>query len=370
MLSIYIHIPFCKTKCPYCDFYSARPTEEAVMDEYTRAVCERVKMYGERYAHRTVGTVYFGGGTPSVIGAERLCSMLSAVKSAFSVIEMAEITAECNPADGNEKFFTELKSGGFNRISMGMQSANADELKCLGRRHSAEDVRMAVNAARGAGFDNISVDLMLALPNSSTSTLERSISFCEQLGADHVSAYILKIEPGTPFAAAADSMVLPDDDGAADQYLFMVERLRALGYEQYEISNFTRPDKESRHNLQYWRCGEYIGIGPAAHSFVDGKRFFYPRDMESFMQGNEPVYDGDGGGFAEYAMLVLRLSEGLRRESCEKRFSDGAERYNEVLGAAMRLPKQLVHSDEDGIALTAEGFLVSNTILAEILPDD
>ncbi len=368
MLSVYIHIPFCKSKCPYCDFYSARPREESALEQYKEAVCARLFSYGEKYGRRAVGTVYFGGGTPSVFGAGRLCAVLDALRSSFDVQPDAEITAECNPADVDTAFFETLRAGGFNRISMGMQSANADELCVLGRRHTAKAVEEAVEAARAAGFDNISVDLMLALPHSDCETLARSVDFCAALGADHVSAYILKIEPGTDFARRADALALPDEDGAADQYLFAVERLASLGYRQYEISNFARPGRESRHNLQYWRCGEYLGLGPAAHSFVDGRRFYFPRDLAGFLAGNEPVDDGAGGDFSEYAMLTLRLSEGLSRVECARRFPDGEAQFEAVCARAGRLPKRLLRAGHEKIALTAEGFLVSNSVLAALLP--
>lgn len=370
MLSVYVHIPFCKSKCPYCDFYSACPKDENILEQYTQTLCARIESYGEKYAHREVGTVYFGGGTPSVLGAEKLSRILSAVKAAFSVHPDAEVTVECNPADVDRAFFETLKEGGVNRISMGMQSANADELHLLGRRHTSEDVKCAMQAAREAGIDNVSVDLMLALPDSDCEKLGKSIDFCAELGADHVSAYILKIEPGTPFWKMADSFCLPDEDGAADQYLFMVEKLSEHGYSQYEISNFTKPGKESRHNLQYWRCKEYLGIGPAAHSFVNGKRFFFPRDLKLFMNGAEPQKDGIGGSFSEFAMLALRLSEGLQRTVCAQRFENGESLYRSILEKAEKLPKPLIAADEDKIALTAEGFLVSNTVLTEILPEE
>ena len=241
--SLYIHIPFCKSKCPYCDFYSARPEEDDIFDRYLAALCARLAVYGEKYGERLLHTVYFGGGTPSVFGAKRLCRVLEKVKEQFNVAENAEIATECNPADVDVSFFETLKRGGFNRISMGMQSANEAELKILGRRHTAETVREAVKAAREASIDNVSVDLMLGLPNSSLETLKSSIDFCAALEADHVSAYILKIEPGTPFAK--QELNLPDEDGTADQYLFAVNELKKRGYDQYEISNFARPGKES-----------------------------------------------------------------------------------------------------------------------------
>ena len=239
-------------------------------------------------------------------------------------------------------------------------------MKILGRRHTAETVREAVKAAREASIDNVSVDLMLGLPNSSLETLKSSIDFCAALEADHVSAYILKIEPGTPFAK--QELNLPDEDGTADQYLFAVNELKKRGYDQYEISNFARPGKESRHNLQYWRCGEYLGLGPAAHSFMEGRRFYFPRDLEGFLNGNAPADDGAGGGFSEFAMLSLRLTEGLQRKICETRFENGGALFDEVLEGCKYLPKNLIHADYERISLTAEGFLVSNAILAEILP--
>lgn len=369
MLSVYIHIPFCKSKCPYCDFYSARPQETCALEQYTQAVCTRIFSYGEKYNHRAVGTVYFGGGTPSVLGAQRLCEILKAVQTAFAVQADAEVTAECNPADVSLDFFKTLKAGGFNRISMGMQSANPEELRVLGRRHDTETVRRAVKAAREAGIDNVSVDLMMGLPSSTCETLAHSVDFCAELQADHVSAYILKIEAGTNFAKRVETLNLPDEDAVADQYLFAVNRLRKLGYEQYEISNFTRPGKESRHNLQYWRCEEYLGIGPAAHSYIDGKRKYFPRDLAGFLAGNEPIEDGTGGEFAEFAMLMLRLSAGLRRQECVRRFPNGGALYDEIRERASNLPKSLIMADDEKIAMTPEGFLVSNAILTEILPD-
>ena len=365
--SLYIHIPFCKSKCPYCDFYSARPEEDDVFDRYLAALCARFEAYSKQYGGRPLHTVYFGGGTPSVFGAERLCRVLEKVKSCFDVTENAEITTECNPADVDVSFFETLKRGGFNRISMGMQSANEAELKVLGRRHTAETVREAVKAAREAGIDNVSVDLMLGLPNSSLETLKSSIDFCAALEADHVSAYILKIEPGTPFAK--QELKLPDEDGTADQYLFAVNELKKHGYDQYEISNFARPGKESRHNLQYWRCGEYLGLGPAAHSFMEGRRFYFPRDLAGFLNDNAPVDDGAGGGFSEFAMLALRLTEGLQKGICEARFENGGALFDEVAESCVHLPKNLIHVNHGQISLTAEGFLVSNAILAEILPE-
>lgn len=368
MLSLYIHVPFCRKKCPYCDFYSAPPENGAALDIYTDALCARLAAWGEKLRRREVHTVYFGGGTPSVLGADRLTNLLQAAKRSFAVRADAEITAEANPADLTPGFAEKLLAAGFNRLSLGVQSGNDEELAVLGRRHDAAGARRAVETARSAGFQNISVDLMLALPRSDGRTLQSSLDYITSLEPEHISAYILKIEPGTPFAARAHTLGLPDEDAAADQYLRTVETLKKHGFAQYEISNFCRPGRESRHNLQYWRCGEYLGLGPGAHSFVEGRRFFYPRDLEAFLAGAEPTDDGEGGGFSEYAMLALRLTEGLLRRDCAARFADGEQKFGEVLERAKRLPKPLIRIEEDRIAFTAEGFLVSNTILAALLP--
>lgn len=363
-IGLYIHIPFCDGKCPYCDFYSMRGTA-ASMDAYTDAVCAALRDWGARTSD-PVDTVYFGGGTPTLLGADRLNRMLDAAFAAFSVVPGAEITAEANPGFAQEALFRAMKTGGFNRLSMGLQSADAAELRFLGRRHTAAQAAAAVYAARNAGFTNLSLDLMLGLQGQTADSLRRSIDFCAALDVPHISAYLLKVEPHTVFGTHADKLMLPDDDAQAALYHTACDALRAHGYAQYEISNFARPGFASRHNLKYWHDEPYLGIGPAAHSFLDGRRFYYPRDIRRFESGEAPIADGNGGNFAEYAMLALRLTEGLRSDACRARF--GYDIPDAICRAAQPLVRVgLVRQTETGLALTEDGFLLSNAVIGRLL---
>ncbi len=361
MPGLYIHIPFCARKCPYCDFYS-RPASAPVMEAYTRQASAVL----ERWAGASLQTVYFGGGTPDLVGAKRLAGLLVDAQKMFSIPPDAEITTEANPTRVDKAFFSELRRGGFNRLSMGLQSADEDELRLLGRAHSPEDAAQAVRDAQAAGFQNLSLDLMLGLPGGSKEKLRRSMEFAAGLGVQHISAYILKIEPGTPFAS--QGVVLPDGDEVADQYLFCVEELARLGFAQYEISNFARPGFESRHNLTYWRGDEYIGIGPGAHSFWSGRRFYFPRDLQAFLQGGSPVDDGPGGSIEEFAMLNLRLTWGLLRADCLEKFGGaGSAAFDRIQQNARACPPHLLRRELERLSFTPEGFLVSNALLVRLL---
>lgn len=388
-LGLYLHVPFCDGKCPYCDFYSLQ-ADGALMDRYVRGM-ERAFAGGHTKGgtgradvgqaadaapigavrgetRLPVQTVYFGGGTPNLLGAERLVRLLEAGKRAFLVSPGAEITAEANPTQVDAAFFRALREAGFNRISMGLQSAQEEELRLLGRKHTARDVERAVAAARQAGFENISLDLMLGLPGGSRESLRGSIDFAAGLGVEHISSYLLKVEEGTPFAARG--VQVPEDDETADQYLFCVNELAKRGYAQYEISNFSKPGRESRHNLVYWRGEEYLGFGPGAHSFFGGRRFFYPRDLKAFLEGSPSCPDGEGGSPEEFAMLNLRLTRGLRREDCRARFGSAGERmFETALGNTKKCPPGLVRADETSIFFTPEGFLMSNALILRLLPE-
>lgn len=365
MFGIYIHVPFCSGKCPYCDFYSVEQSPEA-MDQYTARVAEILRA-GGKTAPR-VDTVYFGGGTPSLLGARRLEKILEGILRAYSLNVNPEITLEANPTGVTREFFAQVYRAGFNRLSMGLQSAHPEELRFLGRAHSPEDVIAAVDNARAGGFQNISLDLMMALPGSTRERLGKSIEFAAALAPEHLSAYLLKIEPGTPFARR--TLKLPTEEESAGEYLFAVNRLGELGYAQYEISNFSRPGYESRHNLLYWTGREYRGIGPGAHGFENRRRYFYPSKLEAFLQGNSPEDEGPGGDFEEYAMLNLRLTQGLARRACVERFGEEANQwFTRMAGKAGRLPKTLVEREEDRIHFTPEGFLVSNALIGALLSE-
>ncbi len=363
---LYLHIPFCKAKCPYCDFYSVKFTEEQA-GAYTAAVLRAMELAPK--TELSVDSIYFGGGTPVLLGAERLLSMVAAARKQFAVTEDCEITLEANPAAMTLEELRLLREGGFNRISIGVQSAVDSQLKTLGRLHSSMEAVDSVKMARIAGFDNISVDLMLGTPEQNEEAIQLFCdSFCPLV--EHVSAYLLKVEEGTPFGRQHMERFCPDEDRSADLYLCAVHELEKRGFAQYEISNFAKNSLVSRHNTRYWDCSEYLGIGPAAHSFWNGERRFFPRDLDYFITAENPwslwKLDDLGGDFFEYAMLRLRLTEGLHFSSCK-------ERYPEVDLTALKeaakplLEHGLVVMNNEHLALTVQGFLVSNSVIWKLL---
>lgn len=361
MTGIYIHIPFCKTKCPYCDFYSFK-AENQQKDSYLKAVLLCLSGYRDKI-EGLVDTVYFGGGTPSVFGGDRISRVIGFIKENFSLTADAEITVECNPSSVDKKLATDLKAAGVNRISMGMQSAVDEERKSLGRLSGKAEVKEAILLFKAVGIDNISLDLMLGIPHQTKESLKESLDFATKSGATHLSAYMLKIEEGTPFASK--ELPLPDEDEVCDLYLETVSYLREKGFLQYEISNFAPEGFESRHNMRYWKCEEYLGVGPSAHSFLGGKRFFFPRDFNSFIKNPTPVYDGEGGDEEEYIMLSLRLSRGIDFTLFEKRYNKTFPQN--IIEKADKFRKAgLLTVDSKGIRLNEKGFLLSNTIIAEL----
>lgn len=362
-IGLYLHIPFCDGKCAYCNFFSQR-AGNMDSDTYTEQMQKSIRSWGKRI-QRTVDTVYFGGGTPSLLGHERLISILNTVFECFPVKKDAEITVEVNPSSTDELDFAAMKAAGFNRLSIGLQSANENELRILGRRHSVEEAKRTVKRAHEAGFDNISLDVMLAIPEQTPESLNRTLEFCGSCGVRHISCYILKVEPGTEFWKRREALPLFSDDKQAEFYEQTVKKLDELGYRQYEISNFSHKGFESRHNLHYWRDDEYLGLGPSAHSFISGERFYYDSDFQAFYE-DKTVYESKGGDPEEYIMLALRLTEGLVYEEYRERFkSDIGERF---LNAARRLEKDgLCIVDGKKVRLTVKGFLVSNAVIGYLL---
>lgn len=375
-LGIYLHVPFCTAKCPYCDFYSlgthamADPGE--VMDAYVEAMLRQLAQWGRRLGRPEADTVYFGGGTPLLLGSRRISQLLEGVKSVFVLPAQTEITLEANPATALAQEFSRLYEAGVNRLSFGLQSSHGEELRLLGRGHNAQQAAQCVLDAQAAGFANISLDLMLGLPGQSGQSIEDSIAFCSSLNVPHISAYLLKVEPGTPFEAQGIRALCPDEDTQADWYLLAVDALARHGYRQYEISNFARSsDTQSRHNLKYWRCREYLGIGPSAHSFLGGKRMYYPRDLDGFLHGAGtpaylPIPDGEGGGFEETVLLGLRLSEGLSLRALQEQFPL-ADCSQLARRASLLRRAGLFQEGEERLALTPRGFLLSNSIITKLL---
>ena len=362
-LGIYIHIPFCDGKCPYCDFYSVSPSEGLKRDYVSAVLREISKNKGY-----DVDTVYFGGGTPTLLGADLLTDILAGIKECCRITSDAEITFEMNPRTADLFMLKALRAAGFNRVSMGLQSGVDSELAALGRRHTIADGQRAVADVRAAGFDNLSLDLMLGIPGQTADSLCRSIEAVCAFNPEHISAYILKIEPGTPFAAMADRLDIADEDGQADLYSLAVRLLEEKGYNRYEISNFSLPGRESRHNTRYWDCREYLGFGPSAHSFHAGKRFFYPRDLTGFISCPEIVDDGEGGSREEYLMLRMRLADGVTQNGWRQRFGEEIpEKYYQR--AKTLVSGGLLDADERGIRLRGEGFLLSNAIISRLMDD-
>lgn len=361
-IGLYIHIPFCKRKCPYCDFFSIKMNDEE-MNRYVDKVIERF----DKYCNDDIvlDTVYFGGGTPSTLGTERIAKILNVINDKFTVDKNAEITMEMNPTSKELIDFTVLKKCGLNRLSIGMQSAVESEMKLLGRTHSQEDIINTVNQAKKSGIDNISLDLIIGVPTQTKESLKYSMDFCKSLNAKHISAYILKIEEGTKFYTIKDSLNMPSDDEQAEMYMYVSEYLESIGYSQYEISNYSLEGFESKHNTKYWRCEEYIGIGPSAHSFYNGERFYYNRSFEEFYN-DKTNFDCIGGTEEEFIMLNLRLKRGLI-------FKEYEEKYNkkfpeEIIKKAKILEKAgLLTVDKEKVSLNRKGYLVSNAIICELI---
>ena len=362
-VGLYIHVPFCVQKCPYCDFYSMAADDET-MDRYVEAVMRQLRRYDGQF---TADTLYFGGGTPSLLGGRRLSAILREATRLLGP-SGAESTMEANPADDLAETFAAFAAEGGNRVSLGLQAADDAALAALGRRHNVAQAVAATEAARKAGIDNLSLDLMLGLPAQTPAQVRHSVSACAEMGASHVSAYLLKIEEGTPFARR--SLHLPDEEATADLYETACDALDEQGFRQYEISNFARDGRVSRHNLKYWNCDPTVGIGPAAHSFFGGRRLSMPRDLDAFLAGRQPTPEaaddaiGDNT-LTEYAMLRLRLTEGLTEAGCRDKFGVGIPALWRQRAA--RLPSDGIVCDETGIRLTRSGFLRSNAFLASLL---
>ena len=367
-LGLYIHIPFCKAKCAYCDFYSLAHSEEK-MDAYTAALLRHLEEVAPRAAGMQVDTVYFGGGTPSYLGTARLIRILQTVQRRYDVTRDAEITLEANPdSAGDWRALRRLRRAGFNRLSLGVQSTDDELLRRIGRVHTCEQVQQAVTAARKAKLTNLSLDLIYGLPGQTMEDWQRTLADAVALGPEHLSCYGLKLEEGTPLWQQRQALTLPDDDAQAEMYLYTVAALSEAGYGQYEISNFARAGRESRHNLKYWRMQEYAGFGPGAHSDFGGVRYGYVRDLDAYIAGRlvlaEAETDGTLARDFEYVMLSLRTAEGIDRRTFENRYRQRFEamerlfvRYEEA-GLAQRT--------EGGWRLTPRGFLVSNSIIVAL----
>ena len=372
-LGIYVHIPFCRSKCQYCDFYSITTKDQRVMDGYLDAVCAHIKEAGALAPGYLVDTVYFGGGTPTFFGADALATILTAVRRSFDVSNDAEITFEANPDSVTPKLLRKLRSEGFNRVSLGIQCDDDEILDKIGRPHSYEQAVNAVKLIRRAGFRNLSLDLMYGLPNQTLESWEATLQNVLKLEPEHISCYGLKVEEGTPMHRYQEFMNLPDDDAQADMYLRAAEILRNKGFKQYEVSNFCRRNQESKHNLKYWTGGAYLGFGPDASSDFAGKRFSMIRDLRAYVDGIlnggqviadlQEVPPRERAG--EYIMMRLRTSLGIQAEEYEKRYLLPFAPLEQALEKC-RQRGHAVKQDDGSWRLTPEGFLISNSIISDL----
>jgi len=371
-LGIYLHIPFCVKKCLYCDFCSFSAPNGELMEKYTRELCARISKAAPFCSDYTVDTVYFGGGTPTLLRVEYFEDIMTALRRSFDISDSAEITAECNPATADLDYLTRLRLTGVNRLSIGLQSTHDEELRALGRIHSFEDFNATYTAARLAGFDNISADLMYGIPNQTVTSFRESLITLAEISPEHISAYGLKIEENTVFYKLRDQLKLPDEDEEYEMYLSMSEILSKYGYEKYEISNFSKSGRQSKHNLRYWHGEEYLGFGVAAHSYFQQERFGNSRDMEEFLRGGSIESERNNLEKKdlkdEYIMLSLRLTEGIDVEKFKTLFG---KNIFEFYPAADALIKQgYMRLDNNRLSFTDKGFFVSNTILADMLDYD
>lgn len=378
-LGIYIHIPFCISKCAYCDFNSAPPASDEIVATYIDALIAHIESYKAAASAYEPDSVFIGGGTPTSIPPSDLYRLIKAVKRNFNLTKHAEFTIEANPATVSYAELLKLHRMGVNRLSMGLQSADDNELKALSRKHTRRDFIHSYRMARDAKFDNINVDLMFGIPYQTPQSLAKSIGFTASLKPDHISLYDLKIEPGTAFYKNYESIapLLPGEDTEADMYLNSIRQLREYGYLQYEISNFARPGHMCVHNLKYWNCDEYLGFGVSAHSYFNGLRFSFTPDIEKYMKGvtfkdskiritDECEQIEERERMGEYVMLRFRLVAGVDSRDFMQRFGHSFETmYGEkcdkfIKNGYMTLRKGVY-------SLTPAGMFISNYILSDIL---
>ena len=373
-LGVYIHIPFCAAKCGYCDFYSLAGCDRQ-MPVYHRALIDHLLEASPGIRNYEVDSVYFGGGTPSYYGAERLLELFDVLKLNGNVRTDTEVTVECNPDSMDYRELLQMREEGVNRLSIGMQAADDGLLKLLSRRHNWAQAQAAFHDARRAGFDNISVDLMYGLPTQTGRDWADTLARICELHPEHISCYALKLEEGTPmYEDYFDSPVLPDDDAQADMYSYAAQMLERYGYRQYEISNFSAPGFESRHNLKYWRLDDYMGFGPGAHSCVGNLRYSFVRDLKQYSYGvsrkvsiiDEYEEIDPLERSVEYLMLSMRTSRGVEEQEYRLRCQSDWRPILRVLEAFGK--KGWAVREEDGRwHFTVSGYLISNRLIGILL---
>lgn len=380
-MGIYVHIPFCLKKCNYCDFLSG-PADECTKDRYVKAICKEMSRYDEIAEKHVVKTIYFGGGTPSILEFSQIEQILNEIRSVFEVDPESEITIEVNPKTADKNKFEKLREIGFNRLSIGAQSSSDEELKLLGRVHTFSDTKECVKLARAAGFDNLSLDVISALPKQSFTLYQQTLKDIVDLKPEHISSYSLIIENGTPFAeiygeGKPERADLPDEETDRKMYAYTKEFLLQNGYSRYEISNYAKPGYESKHNSSYWVGTEYLGIGAGASSFIGNSRYHNVEDVSLYMEKTENEEDliedvevmGTAEVMEEFMILGLRMMKGVTRESFKQRFGVEIETiYGPQINKLCRLG--LLENKDGVISLTEKGIDVSNQVFVEFVPEE
>ena len=364
---LYIHIPFCKKKCKYCDFISYTNKED-IFDEYI----EKLSDEALEYKGAKINTVFIGGGTPSLLSCEQLKKLTEMIKTTFVLSDNCEFTIEANPKTLDSDKLNTLKSCGVNRISLGVQSFNDDELKAIGRIHDAKTAYNTVELIKENGFDNFNLDLMLNLPNQTNESLLKTLESAISLNPSHISCYSLILEENTPLFEEYESgnFQATSDDYDRELYTLAKDILYQNGYEQYEISNFARNGLYSKHNLKYWNCDEYIGIGVAAHSYLNGTRFYNTSEMNEYLNGNchieEKTFLTNEDKICEYIIMRLRLTDGIPTEEFKKRFNiDFYKNYKALIDKFINAG--FMKYENNSYKLTDKGFDISNSIMCEFV---
>ncbi len=376
-LGLYLHIPFCRSKCAYCDFFSFVPSNEELIQRYVDVLVLHMESYRTGTYDYTVDTVFIGGGTPTLLSTEQLMQINRAIYKNFDVDNRVEYTIEANPATIDFESLKKLRRAGVNRLSIGLQSGDNRELLALSRLHNRAAFEQSFRDARRAGISNINVDIMFGIPFQTKDSFMKTLRYVTWLSPEHISVYGLKIEEGTPFAAKRDTLPLPDEDAEYDMYMTAGEFLASRGYEHYEISNFAKRGMRCRHNMKYWNCEEYLGLGASAHSYFNNSRFSFKRDIDAYMNGleiknsrikltDENVEISPHERVGEYVMLRMRLSDGV---DCREFYRKFGLDFDRLYGSKLQqyINPGLVQYVNGVYSFTAKGMFVSNYILSEIL---
>jgi oxygen-independent coproporphyrinogen-3 oxidase len=372
-LGVYVHVPFCVHKCAYCDFYSV--TDEYLIQEYVAAVTAHIRRQKRLAKNYIVDSIFFGGGTPSILPAESFCEILQTIYDVFNISPSAEITIEANPGTLDGKKLAAWRDMGVNRLSLGLQSADNGELAMLSRIHTRDEFENSFMLARMEGFNNINIDIIYGLPKQTKEKLFSTLEYVLLMNPEHISFYGLQLEPNTPFGRNPNIRnLLPDDDEQYEMYMAACKMLESAGYLQYEISNFAKKEYGCRHNIKYWTNKEYISFGPSATSFVNNIQYKYIPDIERYisyikkekdLRCEEEFYDKEALEF-RFLMMCFRLRAGVNMREYSRRFGwNFEERYGEEIKPFLA-SKHMVKT-QYGYRLTRQGMMVSNYVLGTIL---